>query len=513
MNDHIQLAPRLGTGESGPGSRLHRWINFKPARIAVVTIAYVLTRAGNLSRELVPEEGLFMMPGRELFLGHGFDLFSKPPLTSLLLGAFSFAGQDMISGARLVPFLVGLFLSILPLLLTGSVLPSALVLLSPFFFAASAHMQTDPTVGLLGYGLFSAALFRWYTSEGKSGVGLLWCALLILWLGKIEIAAIATVVAAIVAISLRPPQPRKFFLAVMRASAAGVLLFIVLTWLLGLSAGVDFSGSVGEVVRTITRISGSLVQVGIVEHDSDIDRRQILYGFLSEYGAPSLFALALIPSLLSLSRESSMESPTLRRSLALLVAGIVPVVIYFAGGYVGDGFPRYFLIVFPPLLILLGDRMGLAPRPDWIAWVVVVAGVFLMGPDIYRLWRSPASITVARGTIGYRGAAELITALTRRGDSILGPEPSTYYSRSRNWVMLDHLLPYPDKHAAAMVRAETLTGAIVPRLPPPPHRYDSFTGRMVEVIERKGSCRYFYGSFEIIVARSRVCEQLFRPPA
>ena len=137
----------------------------REAALVLVTLAYLLTRASGLSRELVSEEGMFMMPGRLFFQGQGFAVYHKPALTSLLLGAFSFIGQDPVVGGRIVPFLVGLFVCLLPLFLTGSVVPSILVLLSPFFLGASAQMQTDPTVGLLGYGLVSAAIFLWYRRE------------------------------------------------------------------------------------------------------------------------------------------------------------------------------------------------------------------------------------------------------------------------------------------------------------------------------------------------------------
>ncbi|HVT04173.1 MAG TPA: hypothetical protein VHL58_12465 [Thermoanaerobaculia bacterium] len=480
-----------------------------------MTLAYFLTRVSGLSRELVSEEGKYLMPGRIFFLGQGFDLYHKPPLTSLLLGAFSFIGHDPVVGGRLVPFLVGLFVCLLPLLLTDSVVPSILVLLSPFFLGASAHMQTDPTVGLLGYGLASAGIFLWYQSEGARGGAALVAGLFVLWLGKLEIAVIASTVLFLVTLALSPPQrPRLIRLSII-TTALGIVSFVLITWILGMTVGLGFPQSVGMVVRTVTRISGGLVHEGMADAGSNIARRLMLLSLLGAFQVNALFILALVPILVSILLLGDERRSFLPLFGALFVAAFLPIFVYFAGCYLGDGFPRYFLIVFPPLLILLGFSLQhLSPqRRRYLgAGTVILAMAFLL-PDVMAVWKSPWSVNVGRGTGGYRQATDLVSFLTRPGDLILAPEMAMYSIPDRRWLVHEEFLPYPEKHQAALARAADLRAAIVPRLPGGPKRYQSLLGQLVKAIDEKGSKSFYYGPLEIVVVCPANCRVPLPGPA
>ena len=475
--------------------------------VAFVTIAYCLTRISGLSRELVSEEGMFMMPGRVFFQGQGFNVFHKPPLTSLLLGAFSFVGQDPIVGGRLVPFLIGLFICLLPLYLTSSVAPSILVLVSPFFLAASAHMQTDPTVGLLGYGLVSAAVYLWYRSDGHDGTSYLYCGLIVLWLGKLEVAVIASTAIVMIIVLFRPPERTRLVKAFAVASLVAILSFVFVTWLLGLTMNLGFRGSVGQVVGTVTRISGDLAvrEAGGVE--SNIVRRLVLYRFLQAFHVEQLLGILLLPLLATFLILRERPRDALKLAGAMLTLGLLPVVVYFAGSYLGDGFPRYFLITFPPLLILLGFALQLltAGSHRAVALLTVLGAAALMLPAAFELWKSPWNITVGRGFGGYRASAQLVGFMTRPGDLILTSEVASYYIPNRRWLVEESFLPYPAKHAAALRHAGEISAAIVRRLPAGPARYQSLIGQLVLPMEKEGARHFLYGPLEIIIKCRDAC--------
>jgi hypothetical protein len=489
---------------SAPGNSFALVPRRREITIALLTLAYLVTRVGGLSRELVSEEGLFMMPGRLLFQGHGFDLYHKPALTSLLLGAFSFVGHDPIAGGRLVPFLTGLFICLLPFVLTDSAVPSILVLLSPFFLGAAAHMQTDSTVGLLGYGLVSAAIFLWYRTGGARGGAALVAGLVVLWLGKLEIAVIASTVLVLIILLLHPPGRARLARLSVIATVVGVISFVLMTWTLGWTAGLGFSQSVGGVVGTVTRISGDLMPQGAA---TGVGRRLLLFNFLRAFQVDALFALVVFPVILVLLLLPDRRLLPGGLTGSLLLAGLLPVAVYFAGGYVGDGFPRYFLIVFPPLLILHGYAMRLLSAIQYrgLAVGIVILACVLLLPDMAALWGSPFSVNVDKGRGGYRPAAGLVAFFTQPGDLILAPEAATYYIPNRRWLIQEEFLPYPGKHAAARARADELRAAIVPRLPAGPSRYGSPLGELVRAIDRKGSKSFYYGSLEVVVVCPKDC--------
>jgi hypothetical protein len=469
--------------------------------LIALAIIYLLTHVSGLSRELVTEEGMFMMPGRVFFETGRFTLFHKPPLTTLLLGALSFAGgYDPFVGGRLVPFLVGFFVCALPLVLTRSWVISAVALAAPFLFAASSHMQTDPTVGLLGYGLVAAGVFVWFRSEGAGGGAALVSGLVILWLGKLEIAIIASA-ALCLTLFMDAPARRRLSKTLVLGTVAGVVSFVLLTWILGATSGTPFSESVGEVVHTVTRISGDLASDAASASDLPGRKRAMLWYALRAFKADVLFGiLLLVLAAGELGRAQGTRRNLLAR-WALLPLVVVPIAVYFLGAYAGDGFPRYFLIVFPPLLLMAGDRLETMPAPFRRPAVALVLGLscLMLLPETYSLWRSPGSVNVRRGIEGYRRAALFVEAWTRPGDLILAPEAAVYYVPGREWMVEESFAPYPWLYARVLSEAPSLRAAIVPRLPPPPNRYSTILGRLVQSLDERGGRRYAFGSFEVIV--------------
>lgn len=464
-----------------------------------LALAFLLTRAGNLGRELVPEEGIFLAPGIALLHTGEFDLFHKPPLTSLLLGLGSTLGHDPIAGARLVPFLVGMFVCLYPFLLTRSVVPSIIVLLSPFLFAASAHMQTDPTVGLLGYTLVSGGILHWARDSERAMKRTLVAGLVVLWLGKLEIAVIAT--AVLIAIRFLLPRRRLRLLRVsLIATAAGIVLFFLVTALLGFSADRSVSHSVGEVVHTVARISSELA-AGSSALTGDAPRLKIFH-LLGEVLMPELLILTVTPIFYfgwRLPRGSELRIAL----AALLLAAVLPMAVYLFGGYPGDGFPRYFLIVIPPLLLALGICVHAVDPPSRRSWnaVLILSSMLLLAPETYLLWKYPGSVTVHRNVYGYRDAALFAGSLTRPGDLILAPEAATHYVTQRRWIVVEEIEPYPSRHDNARSQSNQIAAAIVPRRSPQ-NRQSGIVGELVTGIESRGARIFRFGTVDVIVERA-----------
>lgn len=184
---------------------------------------------------------------------------------------------------------------------------------------------------------------------------------------------------------------------------------------------------------------------------------------------------------------------------ATWIATLIPVTVYMAVGYIGDAFPRYFLIAFPPLLILLGLCLQELSSKWRIAAsaLVLVIGTALMMPATWQAIHSPGSPTVFRGEEGTRQAALLIGALTKPGDLVLGPDNSAYYLRDRRWMVEDSFVPYPAAHAQALAMAPQLRAAMFKA-----GQNQGVMGQLIETIERSGATVRRIGSYEVVVATS-----------
>jgi len=475
--------------------------------VCFVSALYFLTRAGNLGRDLASEEAVFLMPGRFLLEGRGYyfdwgvfdphsNAFHKPPLTSLLLGLFSFIGHDSVAGARLLPFLVGLGACLMPLVTAESSVPSLLVLMSPFFYGAASHMQTDPTVGLLGYGLACWGIARIPRSNAYAQ-GLLIVGIVFLWLGKVESAVIMSTV-IFVGIIWQPSGNRmSLFKAAALSTAVGVSLLVFVSWILGRTASLPFNESVANVFQTVTRVTTSTLAAHASNANAGIHERALLLRYALDFKVPHLFVLCLVPALVVMARYRHLWSRQ-RPHAVLLVAAIMPVAAYMAVSYSGDGFPRYFLIAFPPLLMLLGLCLQELSQTWRILASILLLGVgaAMMMPQTLQAIHAPGSPTVFRGEEGTRQSALLIASLTKPGDLVVGPDNAAYYVRDRRWMVDDSFLPYPALHARALAMAPELRAVMFKA-----DQNQGVMGQLIEAIERSGATLYKVGSYEVVVAR------------
>jgi hypothetical protein len=481
--------------------------------LALLCLLYFLSRAGNLQRELVSEESVFLMPGRSLFEGSGFrwqwgevapdaNPFHKPPLTSLLLGAFSLLTPDGVAGAKLLPFLIGFFVCLFPFLVTRSVVPSLLILASPFFYGAASHMQTDPTVGLLGYTLVCWGILTAGNGARAPTYALLVSGMAVLWLGKLEIAVMASLL-LILCMLLPPPNRRALLLkASVVATLLGILLLVGISWSLGRTTNRSLRNSLGRTYETVVGVTTATLEQHAAQEGAGARSRSSLLQFAARFEVTHLFFLCLAPSLAVLlfyRRLWSLRQPY----LPLLAAALIPVAVYFYVAYSGDGYPRYFLIVFPPLCALLGLCLR-ELAPPWrraVSAVIVLAGFAVMAPDTLAMMDSPGSPTVDRGVFGARAAAQALAALTKPGDLVMGPECATYYLPDRRWLVEESFAPYPGLHWRALRLAPELRAAIVRR--DPATALPDVVAQMISSLEQRGAFVFRSGSFQVIVEKPR----------
>jgi hypothetical protein len=297
------------------------------------------------------------------------------------------------------------------------------------------------------------------------------------------------------------PSDRRIGLAksIAISTLAGVGLLIFVTWMLGRTAGLPFGESVGNVFQTVDRVTSSTLEAHARVPAAGTHARALLFHYAADFKVPHLFLLCLLPVLALMCKRRHLWSRQHPHAL-LLIAALIPVTVYMAVGYIGDGYPRYFLIAFPPLLILLGLCLSESSR-QWkilASTLVLAIGAALMLPQTRKAMRSPGSPTVFRGEEGTRQAALLIGALTRPGDLVLGPDNAAYYLRDRRWMVEDSFVPYPPVHPLALAMAPQLRAVMFKA-----DQNQGVIGQLIAAIERSGATRYKVGSYEVVVATSR----------
>jgi len=474
--------------------------------IAVISVLYILSRYGNLDRELTFEEGFFLAPGVEFFhtghyhlywgeLDRALDPFHKPPLSSLLLGLFSFVSFDPVAGARIVPFLVGWFVCIAPLILTGNWVPSALVLLSPFLYGASSHMQTDPTGVLLGYSLVTIAVVRWTDGPDRANRIALISGFVILWLTRIESGAMAT--AAIGLLLLLPRAGRGRLLKDSVAGViAGLLLMVLACSVLASTTGITPGSALASVFGTVTRIVSQTVGRHIEMAGAGARSRAVLFEYARNFKLPVLLALCWLPATI-VSIASRRNAIHLREFASLSILFLVPLTATFAIAYVGDGFPRYLLIVIPPSLFILGRSIQILRGRVRLATGTAIAllAAFLMGPATLLAVLSSGSPSAFRGESGSRVAAELVRSLTRDNDLILAPEGEIFYLRDRRVLNIESFEPYPDRYHLAKPYGSLLRAAIIRRKAP----MSAVVEELLGSLEARGAVQTDVDSYSVYV--------------
>jgi hypothetical protein len=448
--------------------------------LALLSLAYAITRFGCLGRELGYEEGFFLAPGMALFhSGHyriywgelypDFIPFHKPPLTSLALGLFSLLSFDPVAGARLVPFLVGWVVCVAPYIVTGSWVPSVLVLASPFLYGAASHMQTDPIGVVLGYTMLCLGVTRLIhydsaTVQGAAKGGwALAAGLVILWLTKFESAMMATASVA----ALFPLIPRaergKSIRITAGASAAGIVLLCGISALLATTTGRSPVAAWADIFGTTTRIVSTTVGQHMQASDAGMSSRVALFYFALNFRVPQLLLCCWLPSILGL-----LLVPRVRREwrffAAMAICFAIPLATIFAVAYVGDGYPRYFLIVVPPSLFALGATLahiGSRYARLGATAAILAFALFSMAPDTFRAMQSAGSPNAFRGEHGSRLAADIALGATQPGDLILAPALELPYLAGRRVLAIQSFEPYPEMHQTALGYAPQLRAAIV----------------------------------------------------
>ena len=475
--------------------------------VYLIVALYFMTRVGNLFRDLVFEEPWYLVPGRFLFEGRGFyfdwgvfqphaNSFGHPPLAAVLNGLFSFVGNDPVVGARLVPFLVGLFACLLPLIVTRSVVPSLLVLMSPFLYGVSGHIQTDPTTGLLGYALICWSVARFVDDNGFATRAVFALGIVILWTTKLETAVIATTWLAIYVFFQDSGERIRRLKVFALGSVAGLVALVLLTLALGSTTGLGAGSTIGEEFGFVSRFTASVLERHARTPGTGFHDRAAFFRYAMDFKIPHLFLLCLIPCLAIMIMHRwlwSRKSP----HVFLLLAALLPVLVYLAVGLVGDGFPRYFVIAFPPLLILLGLCLGQL-TPNWrraVSALVVGAGAVMMLPQTWATIKSPGSATVARGERGAREAALFVANLTRPGDLVMGPDNAAFYVPDRVWMVDSSFVPYPASYPKALALAPRLKAVIAK----PQDSHHGISAQLIAAVEDRGARRFAIGSYLVVV--------------
>jgi hypothetical protein len=295
-----------------------------------------------------------------------------------------------------------------------------------------------------------------------------------------------------------PLQPsrirRSALLAFVTGTIAGLGLFVLVSWRLGLGSGFNFMQSVGYTVNTVYRVTSSTIGLHAADGNAAAGAREWLWRSAKAFRVPELFLLLVVPAVAVIAVKRYLRARG-RPHVYLLLLAILPVVIYMEVGYPGDGFPRYFLEAFPPLAVLLGLCLQECSS-KWRLWIsipVLGLGAVTLLPMTWASMQCPGSVTVTYGETGAHRAADLAHALTEPGGLVLGPSQSLYYIRDRAWLASNSFEPYPTLHSKALALLPQVRAAIVPH-----------TGRsaildtVAASLRERGAKSTVIGSFEVL---------------
>jgi hypothetical protein len=483
--------------------------------LLVLVILFIFTRYAAFERGFASEETLMIMPGKFLAEGKPFVVYfgescpplpslGHPPLTYIVAGLLSHWGSD-VTAARLLPFIIGLGAFLAPYILTGSIVSSLVVLLSPFFYSAANHVQTDPTFGLLGFTLLAAYMYLYfkdlpYSHSKPKLFGLLILSFCILFMTKTVIAAMA-VCAVGCAIVLVPKEFRMtYFLRFVAASIIGALSYMIVVLLISLNSDLTFVKALKAPFQLIQGLVGSKLENNSINPQAAWDDRYTIVRLLLQQKAVELFGILIVSSAIALGFNWNKFS--WRVVGALLITSLVPIAVYFYVGYPGDGYPRYFLIAFPSLFILLGYSLKLFESRHirlLCSSLIILACVLLMGDRLWRMINEKGSVTVMAGReLLSREAYTLAHQLTKPGDLILGFDQGILYLPERKMLVAQAFYTYPDQYPHVEAIAEDLKAAVIPQATLESTEFrDQFLMKLVNKLVTKGAARYPMGHFYI----------------
>jgi hypothetical protein len=438
-----------------------------------------MTRGPQLGRELSYEESIFLTPGLKLFAGKAFSwdwgvlvpdasAFHKPPLLSLLLGLSAKLGPDPVAAARFIPFLSGLIALLAVAWTTRNLLACGILLAAPLTFAASVHLQTDGTVGIAGYSLVCVGVIG-MLERRAFGWPIISIGLVILWLGKLEIAVVATIITAI-CIAAGNGEGRLGHIArLVGVTLVGVLLLATVCYALNSTTKSTFSSAWAELTGTVTRITKSSIQAQAAAPIGLGPGRHALVTGISKYGGWHTVAALLAPTALLLVIARTRLREQWRPLTLLFLAGAIPFLIYLGVGFPGDGFPRYFVWPLVPWAMLLGYAWRLSERTAAKAAAAALSMALLVPAAgiCTDLATSPAHPAAPRRESGYKDAALLLRGLLRSGAPVVAPEPAAFYLTGYPVYVQESFEPYPNRHETVRGIIPNIAGAIVLADPEP----------------------------------------------
>jgi hypothetical protein len=216
---------------------------------------------------------------------------------------------------------------------------------------------------------------------------------------------------------------------------------------------------------------------------------------LFEYQVPQLALLLLLPSFIAWRFLS-------RGKIFYLIAAAVPMLVYIAVGYTGDGFPRYFLIAFPPLALLAAESISeLDQRRAALVGMVMIGGaVACLAVPAWCMFNSTNSPVIRVQTHGFRESTQRLSTLTKSGDLVVIPEPCFLYLKDRRSLIIESFVPYPERAVGVFKRSDEIRGIIVHRT----ELYAAATGmmpRLVAELRSKPHAEFSCGSF-VVLART-----------
>lgn len=489
----------------------------------LLSFFYILTRIGHFSRELTYEEGVVWMPGRFFFEGKGYHLnwgehhsklidpdanpFHKPELSSLLLGAFSMLTPDGVIGARFAPFMISFLVCMVPFWITGSAIPSIIVIFSPFLYAAASQMQTDPIAGLLGYTLISMGVVIWWKDRKNKHLGWILGGLIALWIGKLELAIASTGSLFIATFLIEKGKDQKtFFKNLAIGLSAGILSFILLTWSLGAIQGFSFRQSVLWVIEVMNSFSHKQSTV----QSLDTPGRNALISNMTRYwGWHTLFFLYGASFFLYVTSAKKRKFTSEFRLLVILLGvSIAPVLGYLFGSWPGDPFPRYFLSAFPPALLMLGVAFKFFDenaKKSKLKYVVYLYAIFYL-PTYYMhtrdLVNTRGSVTSHIGYLGSEMAGRLVQSLTNPGDLVVLYEPQVLYVKDRRLFTIDSFLAANEYTAKVEAKKNEVKAMVIGKLPKDPKiRYAGVLGSVLRTMESRPHLTIPLENYDVIVLK------------
>ncbi len=407
---------------------------------------FFLLRAPLLDRELVFEESLWIGGAKSLISGEGYKFyfgefdkqfsgFHKPPLISLLLaGSNLLLGNETNSAFRMVPLILHALVLVVLLqcarLLTGSALRVGLLFVGlPYLVVSSTYIQTDTTVGILGY-----ALVVWWlllVASGSSGLGYFIAFVSSLWLvlGKTEIfvisATLSVLCSMLAVVAFRQPI-RKW------AAALGVF---VIGGMAGVSAVYLFSEIVTNSSEGFWQIYQTVLSaskgIPIARDTAIVERLAAAWANVKapilSWNLQWLWILGLVSFVLAITARRANGGAEKLLLLIVFGSAVLPLGVYLIGGYLGGSFPRTVVITTPSIILLVGLTSSVSRRIHLLASILAIFILLQNAEKLLAVERDPQSWTEFVNIQGFEETGRLLKAALPPNTAIFANDPIGFY--------------------------------------------------------------------------------------